>query len=322
MPPEQRSPSRKALTKCGKLTKDILKRHFHGESQGDLIGLHAISESNTCLWIAIDIDLHGQRNKRQHQKNRADAITLYWQLVKLAFKPLLISSNGRGGYHLWILFNDPVPSRTAYLFARWLIRDWADLGLSEEPETFPKQGRKLRAVRVLALVVAGRSMAWKNILDMRRAIDYLVTRPEVKSDALGCYGHSMGSTHAWLVGPWEPRLKCIVGNCCLPTYAAIHRAKLLHCFPNFIPGLHQYGDTPDIAGLIAPRALHLNFGEKDDGSPIEEVRQGIETIAAAYKAAGAMDRFTWFIENNTGHVLSEAMWQRVRDVFAKYLGGT
>jgi dienelactone hydrolase len=189
----------------------------------------------------------------------------------------------------------------------------------QDPEKKLKGGNYER-FEFLRLVVAGRSMAWKNILDMRRAIDYLVTRPEVKVDALGCYGHSMGSTHAWLVGPWEPRLKCIIGNCCLPTYAAIHRTKLLHCFPNFIPGLHQYGDTPDIAALIAPRALHLNLGEKDDGSPIDEVRQGIQTIAAAYKAAGTENRFTWFIEENTGHILSETMWQHVRKTFAKHLG--
>ena len=92
----------------------------------------------------------------------------------------------------------------------------------------------------------------ENILDMRRAIDYLSARPEVDPERLGCFGHSMGSTHTWLVGPWEPRLKCLVGNCCLPTYRAINRHKLLNCFSAFIPGFHQYGDTPDIAGLIAP----------------------------------------------------------------------
>ena len=53
---------------------------------------------------------------------------------------------------------------------------------------------------------------------------------------IGCYGHSMGSTHAWLVGPLEPRLKCSIGNCCLPTYEGIEEKHLLHCFPNFVPG--------------------------------------------------------------------------------------
>ena len=173
----------------------------------------------------------------------------------------------------------------------------------------------------LRYVVAGKCMAWKNILDMRRAIDYLCTRPEVKQDQIGCYGHSMGSTHTWLVGPWEPRLKCLVGNCCLPTYAAIHRAHLLHCFPNFIPGWFQHGDTPDIAGLIAPRALHLNLGETDGGSPIEEAREGVKTIARAYAHAGAADKFSYFIEEKTGHVLSEEMWRRAREWFKKHLRG-
>ena len=162
-------------------------------------------------------------------------------------------------------------------------------------------------------------MAWKNILDMRRAVDYLVSRPEVNAERLGCYGHSMGSTHMWLVGPWEPRLKALVGNCCLPTYRGIHREQILHCFPNFVPGLLPDGDTPDIAALIAPRALHMNFGETDGGSPIEDVRWGVEVIRRAYEAQHAEAKFTYFIEPGTGHVLSPAMWERTQDFFAKYL---
>lgn len=171
----------------------------------------------------------------------------------------------------------------------------------------------------LKYVVDGKCMAWKNILDMKRAVDFLVSRPEVQVEHIGCYGHSMGSTFTWLVGPWEPRLKCLVGNCCLPTYKAIHDAHMLHCFPNFVPGIFPYGDTPDIAALIAPRALHLNFGETDGGSPIDEVRRGIETIARSYQSVHAEDNFTWYIEPGTGHVLSDEMWNRTRACFAKHL---
>ncbi len=154
---------------------------------------------------------------------------------------------------------------------------------------------------------------------MRRAVDYLVSRKEVKAERLGCYGHSMGSTHTWLVGPWEQRLKALCGNCCLPTYAAIHRTEMLHCFPNYVPGIFPFGDTPDIAALIAPRAFHLNLGEEDSGSPIEEARQGIATIRSAYESMHAEANFTSFIEEKTGHVLSPAMWDRVKAFFAKHL---
>lgn len=172
----------------------------------------------------------------------------------------------------------------------------------------------------LRYVVSGKCMAWKNILDMRRAVDFLSGLPEVRPDRLGCYGHSMGSTHTWLVGPWETRLKCLVGNCCLPTYSAIHRNHMLHCFPNFIPGIFQFGDTPDIAALIAPRRLHLNLGDLDRGSPIDEARQGIERIAKAYDRMGAAEMFTAYIEQGSGHILSEEMWRRTKQVFDRHLG--
>lgn len=189
----------------------------------------------------------------------------------------------------------------------------------EERQSPHLQGGAYERFEFLRYVVDGKSMAWKNILDMRRAIDYLGSRPEVQKDRIGCYGHSMGSTHTWLVGPWEPRLKCLVGNCCLPTYAAIHRTHLLHCFPNYIPGLFRYGDTPDIAALIAPRALHLNFGEKDGGSPIEEVREGVKTIARSYQQSGEPEKFSYWIEEGAGHVLSEEMWARTREKFRQCL---
>lgn len=181
------------------------------------------------------------------------------------------------------------------------------------------KGGNFERFEFLRYVVAGKSMAWKNVLDMRRAVDFLVSRPEVDSGRIGCYGHSMGSTHTWLVGPHEPRLKALVGNCCLPTYAAIHETKILHCFPNFVPGWEQYGDTPEIAALIAPRALHLNLGETDGGSPIEQAREGVERIAEAYEARGARDKFSAFIEPDTGHVLSDAMWEKTRSFFAREL---
>lgn len=194
------------------------------------------------------------------------------------------------------------------------------MGFGEREQGYKHRGGNLERFLFLRYVVAGKCLAWKHILDMRRAVDYLASRKEVQADRLGCYGHSMGSTHTWLVGPWEPRLKALVGNCCLPTYDGIEREQLLHCFPNFIPGLRPYGDTPDIAALIAPRPLHMNFGALDSGSPIDEVRRGIETIRRAYEAQHAEDRFSAYIAEQEGHVLSAPMWERLLVFFGKYLG--
>ena len=188
----------------------------------------------------------------------------------------------------------------------------------QDPTGILKRGEYER-FEFLRYVVRGKSLAWKDVLDMKTSVTYLSQRPEVNPGKLGCYGHSMGSTHAWLVGPLEPRLRCVIGNCCLPTYDAIEATHILHCFPNFVPGWKQYGDTPEIAALIAPRALHLNFGEKDTGSPIEFVKEGVKRIAAVYEKAGKPDNFTFYIEEGAEHVLSETMWQHVKETFAKHL---
>ena len=51
----------------------------------------------------------------------------------------------------------------------------------------------------LRYVVDGKCLAWKNILDMRRAVDVLAGLDEVNAEQLGCYGHSMGF-HTHLAG--------------------------------------------------------------------------------------------------------------------------
>jgi hypothetical protein len=61
------------------------------------------------------------------------------------------------------------------------------------------------------------------------------------------------------------------------------------------------------------------LGERDGGSPIEEVREGVNSIARAYQQAHATDKFSYFIEPGAGHVLSDEMWKRARQWFDKHL---
>ena len=66
--------------------------------------------------------------------------------------------------------------------------------------------------------------------------------------------------------------------------------------------------------------MSVGAGELDNGSPIEEVRTGLETIAAVYDAAGAGHVFSHYIEDGSGHVLSEAMWDKTLSFFRTHLG--
>lgn len=124
----------------GALTQALLERHFVGSDVGHLLGIHAISRNNRSRWIAVDVDQHNEASIGSPPNQRA-AQEWYQRLRDLGFAPLLIDSNGNGGFHLWVFFNEPIPSNRAFSFARWLVKDFASFELSSAPETFPKQPR-------------------------------------------------------------------------------------------------------------------------------------------------------------------------------------
>jgi hypothetical protein len=122
------------------LSKNTLVRHFRAWDAEDIVGLHSTSSDNTSLWGALDIDHHGPCSSRP-ELNLAAALGWYARLVGLGFAPLLIDSNGRGGYHLRTLFASPVPTPRVFAFLKWLISDYRAYGLLAPPEIFPKQPR-------------------------------------------------------------------------------------------------------------------------------------------------------------------------------------
>ncbi len=120
------------------LTQEVLERHFLGKAVEHVVGLHSTSPDNTSRWAALDIDAH-DGGTADPAANLAAALAWYEVLDELGFAPLLADSNGRGGYHLWALFAEPVPTPKVYALLRWLIRDHKAYGLTASTETFPKQ---------------------------------------------------------------------------------------------------------------------------------------------------------------------------------------
>jgi hypothetical protein len=112
------------------------------DSPESILGLHAVVRrrgDGTCWsrWVAWDIDCHGPGD--DPGRNLRYALELCDRLRVLGFDPLLLDSNGRGGYHVWVVFAEPIPSSDAYWFARWLVRDWREQGFTSMPEAYPKQ---------------------------------------------------------------------------------------------------------------------------------------------------------------------------------------
>jgi hypothetical protein len=131
------------------LTRTIIDRHFRPYVLGNIIGLHTTCAveilgpdgqpflSCTSLWGNNDIDFHGAGVPPE----RNFLVARHWhrRLLEYGFHPLLVDSNGNGGFRNFLLFRAPVPTATLFHLIRWVMRDWQEQGLAAMPEAFPKQ---------------------------------------------------------------------------------------------------------------------------------------------------------------------------------------
>lgn len=118
-----------------KLTERLLERHYSGHDVGHILGIHAASVENTSRWIAIDLQ---RLDDRAVPLNNLRAVT-HWreELMLMGFRPLMIETDGAGGYQLLTLFRDPLPTARAYDFVQRLVSDHADASLEESPDILP-----------------------------------------------------------------------------------------------------------------------------------------------------------------------------------------
>ncbi len=126
------------------VTLNKLMRHFGSLQRNHLIGLHSQDEEGMSKWFAVDIDLHDLEAfdaEEAAQRNQIAAQGWWDRLTGLGYDPLLLDSNGLGGFHLLVLFADAAPMADVHAFAQDLVADWQSRNLDEQPEAFPKSDK-------------------------------------------------------------------------------------------------------------------------------------------------------------------------------------
>ncbi len=122
------------------VTLNKLHRHFCGKSPAHLIGLHSISDHSSCKWFAIDIDLHDETVPGADEIREANFnAAMEWaeRLRDMGMDPMVMDSNGVGGYHVWVLLDKEYPLADTFDFADQMRSNWEELGLPRRPEIFP-----------------------------------------------------------------------------------------------------------------------------------------------------------------------------------------
>lgn len=140
--------------KEGRVTHNLLARHFRAVSRSCVLGLHSLGTDGMGRWAGWDIDAH--KDDDDPDRNRRYALHLFDRLTAAGLRPLLVDSSGTGGYHVWVMFAAPVSGPVLHRFARWAVADHAGFGFAEPPEANPKQERSDRDKYASWLRVPGR----------------------------------------------------------------------------------------------------------------------------------------------------------------------
>ena len=140
-----------------------------------------------------------------------------------------------------------------------------------------------------ALQLLGKVLIAQNLRDCLWALELLARHDEVDAERLGCVGLSYGGRMTMLTAAVEPRVKAAVVSGALNVMQE-RASKPYSCGAQIIPGLLNEGDTPEIAGLIAPRHCLWEVGARDALIQPKWAEEALTRIRRVYAALGADDR--------------------------------
>src|SRR5947209_12434697 len=145
------------------------------------------------------------------------------------------------------------------------------------------------------LLLLGQTMIGWRVWDVMRTIDWIETRKELDAARVGCMGISGGGTRTLFSSALEPRIRAAMVSGYLNTFRDCIMS-LSHCIDNYVPGILNWAEMYDVAGLIAPRPLFAESGTLDPIFPIAASRESFSRVQKVYEtfdAAAATEQETF-----------------------------
>ena len=130
--------------------------------------------------------------------------------------------------------------------------------------------------------------AWNAI----RAVDYLVSRPEVDSKRIGITGRSGGGAYSWYAAALDERIQVaipVAGITDLEDHV-VDRCVTGHCDCMYPVNIYGW-DFGTLAALVAPRALMIGNTDRDPIFPLDGVFRVQQEVAGLYATLNATNRF-------------------------------
>ena len=143
-------------------------------------------------------------------------------------------------------------------------------------------------------ILAGENFARYRIWDAKRALDYLLSRPEVESEKIGCTGCSGGGTLTTYISALDPRIKVAAPACYINSWRQLFAGPTGDSEQSFPFFLSSGLDVADYIELFAPKPWLIN-STIGDFFPIEGARHAYQEALDWYRIYNAEDNIRWAV---------------------------
>ncbi len=211
----------------------------------------------------------------------------------------------------------------------YVVISWDPTGQGERSQFWDQKAQKSRynlicgehAVMGNLAYLAGANLARWEIWDGIRAVDYLLTRPEVDGERISITGTSGGGTQTALIAALDPRIKLAVPSCYI-TALPMRMSNRIFADPDSDPEQDLFGmisngvDHPGLVLLMYPRPVMVAAAVLDF-VPIEGTRKTYRELQKLYARFGHGDRIA-LVEGYHSHQYSPENQQAALDFLDRF----
>ena len=198
----------------------------------------------------------------------------------------------------------PAAQHMAANFARkgFVVLAYDPLGQGERQQAFDKRAnRSLIGGATVQHGMAGanailinESFARYRIWDAKRAIDYLISRPEVDGERIGVTGCSGGGTVTTYISALDPRVKVSAPACYMNSFRLVFTGPVGDSEQSPLDFIAAGLDETDYVEMFAPKPWLIGNTELDFFTPAG-AKIVYDEAKSWYKIFGAEDKVKWVV---------------------------
>ncbi|AMV39007.1 acetylxylan esterase [Planctomyces sp. SH-PL62] len=209
------------------------------------------------------------------------------------------------GHWAWARIDPVVQTRCIALARLGYVCLCVDAFGAGERAVVPGPGTYHGGLMGASLWAAGVPLVGLQVHDNRRAVDYLVSRPEVDPTRLAITGASGGGNQTLYAGALDDRLKAVVPVCGVGTLEAYLETACCVCEVN--PAGLSYATTGDLLAMVAPRALLVVSASRDAPQfSAKEAAKSLDYARPRFERLGVGDRVR-HVTVDSGHDYNQPM---------------